>query len=412
MDSSYRPKLRAVEAHWIRQGNQPALLLQDRVLSSARVVLVPEMLVPLLSLCDGTHDLPTLRSAYELQTGIRLEQSVIDRAIEHLDEALMLDGERHALARRQAMDEYRSSPFRPAALAGASYPADRTELAALLDGYIAGARERRDGRPLSDRPLRGLICPHIDYDRGGVVYGEVWDRAARAIAEADRFIILGTDHQGGPGEITLTGLGYQTPFGVLPTDREAVDRIAVAMGVEAAFHSELNHRIEHSVELAAVWLHHMVGSRPVQIVPVLCGSFYPFTQGEMHPSQHSSWAAGAAALGEIARMERTMVIVAADLAHMGPSFGDPDPMDGAAEVDLTAVDAEMMAIVCRGDAEGFLSMLTWEQDRRKVCGLPPIYLALKMLDGGVAGEVVGYSVCPAPDDSVVSVTGILLQSPA
>ncbi len=408
MDSSYCPKLRAVEAHWIRQGHEPALLLQDRVLPDARVVLIPELLVPLLSLCDGTRDLPTLRTAYELRTGIRLEQGVIDRAIEQLDEALMLEGERHAQACRRAVEQFRSSSHRPAALAGASYPDDPQALAALLNGYIADARARRDGRLVPDRQWRGLICPHIDYDRGGVVYGEVWDRAAGAVAGADRFIILGTDHQGGPGEVTLTRLGYQTPFGVLPADLEAVDRVARAMGEEAAFRLELNHRIEHSVELAAVWLHHIVGSRPVRIVPVLCGSFYPFTQGEMHPSQHASWAAALAALREIAQMDRTMVIVAADLAHMGPSFGDPAPMDLPARAKLAGADAEMMSIICRGDAEGFLSMLTAEQDQRKVCGLPPIYLAMRMLGGGIAGEVVAYSVCPAPDDSVVSITGILL----
>ncbi|HEX2986940.1 MAG TPA: MEMO1 family protein, partial [Chloroflexota bacterium] len=111
---------------------------------------------------------------------------------------------------------------------------------------------------------------------------------------------------------------------------------------------------------------------------------------------------------EIARLDRTMVIVAADLAHMGPSFGDPEPMDATAKVSLAATDAEMMATICRGDAEGFLAMLTAEQDERKVCGLPPIYLAMKMLGDGITGEVVDYSVCPAPDESVVSVTGILL----
>ena len=39
--------------------------------------------------------------------------------------------------------------------------------------------------------VRGLICPHIDYGRGGPVYAEAWKRAADAVQEADLVVMLG-----------------------------------------------------------------------------------------------------------------------------------------------------------------------------------------------------------------------------
>ena len=408
MDVNQQPKLRALEMQWIERSGQPALLLQDRLAIGARVAIVPQILTPLLALSDGTRDLATIRSAYELQTGIRLDPFMVEEVFSQLDEALMLENDRFADAYRRTLEEYRDAPFRPAALAGSSYPAKAPQLASVLEGYLADAA-RRDGQPeAAAGRLRAVICPHIDYDRGGLVYAQLWDRARRAVAEADLFLVLGTDHAGGPAALTLTRQSYDTPFGLLPTDVEAVDAVAEAMGPDSAFAQELNHRAEHSVELAAVWLRYLMGNRDVKMVPVLCGSFHPFTEGSARIAEEKRWQAGAAALRRIAQRERTLVVAAADLAHMGPAFGDPKPMGTAERVSLSASDAAILATVCRGDAEGFLDLLVGERDRRRVCGLPPIYLMLKIL-GEATGETVAYSICPAPSGSVVSVAGILLS---
>jgi len=405
MSSNY-PKLRLVQTQWIDSGGQPALLLQDRLAAGARAVVVPKLLAPMLALCDGTRDAAGIRASLELWTGVRLDMATVEAALAQLDNALLLDNERYDAAYRQALESYRGFPFRPPALAGGSYPADRAELAALLDGYLASAYSG-DGHYVPSRRLRGVICPHIDYERGGKVYARVWDRAREAVAGADLFIILGTDHSGGSAELTLTRQSFQTPFGVLRTDLDAVDAVAEAMGEDAAFGAELNHTVEHSIELAAIWLHHLIGARDVRIVPVLCGSFHPFTEGHGRPADDERWAAAAAALRQIASRDRTLVIAAADLTHVGPAFGDPNPIGVTEKAALSAFDTEMLAAVSRGDGEGFLDLLIREQDRYKVCGLPPIYLMMSIL-GEVSGEVVTYDQCPAPGESVVSVTGTLL----
>jgi MEMO1 family protein len=408
MSATPNPKLRSVHSQWIEHMGQPAILLQDRLLPGAPGVVVPQVIAPLLALCDGTRDAPAIRVALELWTGIRLDQATLDRLLSQLDQALLLDNERFARAFQEALEAYRSAPYRSPLLAGGSYPADPGDLAAMLDGWLERAAANGHGPLESAGKVRGLVCPHIDYERGGQVYGDLWSRAGEAVAEAELFVILGTDHAGGPGEITLTRQSFQTPFGVLATDVDAVNAVAEAIGPEAAFRSELNHRGEHSIELATVWIHHLVRKHPVRILPVLCGSFQPFISGESHPSQDGRWQAAVPALRQVMQGRRTLVVAAADLAHMGPAFGDPAPLQVAEKLELNAADMAMLAPLRRGDAEGFLGHLAGEGDRRRVCGLPPVYLALQLL-GEVEGELVSYAQCPAPGGSTVSVAGLILR---
>ncbi len=128
----------------------------------------------------------------------------------------------------------------------------------------------------------GLLSPHIDYGRGGEVYAQIWKRAALAAREAELVILLGTDHYGSD-LFSLTRQNYATPYGVLPTDTEIVDRLAAAIGEDAAYAGELRHRGEHSLELVAVWLHHMRAGKPVPLVPILTGSFHPFMEDGIEP---------------------------------------------------------------------------------------------------------------------------------
>src|SRR5207248_3055928 len=80
-----------------------------------------------------------------------------------------------------------------------------------------------------------------------------------------------------PGAVTLTRQRYDTPFGPLDTDHAVVDALAGALGEESAFSEELHHRREHSIELAAVWAASLLGQTRPALVPILCGSFFPYT---------------------------------------------------------------------------------------------------------------------------------------
>ena len=68
--------------------------------------------------------------------------------------------------------------------------------------------------------------------------------------------------------------------------------------------------------------------------------------------------------------------------------------------------------ICEGDAERFLDGIRLERDQRRVCGLTPIYLALKTLGNEVSGSVTAYDQCLADPmgGSLVSIAGVIWQN--
>jgi AmmeMemoRadiSam system protein B len=399
------PRLRPLELKWIDDGKQRVLLLRDPAGIAPNPATVPAWVAYLLSLCDGKRDASALRAAFELRTGQAISMKRVEELLGQLDEALFLDTPHFHAAQRHLLDQYRSSPFRRPALADQVYPADADKLSKELAAY------RPTGQMSPASPgVRAVISPHIDYQRGGPVYAETWDRAAAAVQAAEIVVVFGTDHAGAPGKLTLTRQSYATPLGVLPSAPDVVDRLAQAIGEDDAFEEELHHRREHSIELAAVWLHLMSGSPPPAVIPVLCGSFYRFTEGETDPAAFETFERALAALGEATAGRRVLLVAAADLAHVGPAFGDPQPYGADDRAHLAEKDARLLEAICAGDAAEFFGQLREERDARRICGLPPIYLTLRFL-AGARGEVVSYDQCPADaaGGSLVSIAGVLLS---
>ena len=406
--SDDRPKLRPVESRWVEHRGRPFVSLRDPLGLGGSGVLVPQPLAPLLGLCDGTRDVMGLTTALALTAGVQLSPAQVGDFVRALDDALLLDSESFRRASAAALRRYRNAPYRRPALAGRVYPAGRDELRAALDGYCERSPPADGALPTATR-LRGMVCPHIDYERGNATYARLWQRCAPALEEVELVILLGTDHSGGPGALTPTRQDYATPFGALPTDREVVDGLAAAVGGRDAFADELHHVEEHSIELAAVWLHRFMGGRARPVAPVLCGSFYGFTNGGLDPAGDERIDAAVDYLRSVIERRKTLIIAAGDLAHVGPNFGDAAAVDAVGRARLAAEDAATIDAICRGDAGGFFELSRAEADRRRICGLAPIYLMLRLL-GPTVGESMGYDQCPADaaGGSLVSIVGALL----
>jgi AmmeMemoRadiSam system protein B len=390
----------------VHQG-EPALLLRDPLRLTERMVVISQRLAPMLALLDGTRTVDELRASLMVRAGLHLSNGQLKRIIDQLDQALLLHNERFLEACDDILNRYRQAPCRYPALAGVSYPSDPDELATMLDGYLD------HGGPSEAVPSfegRGLVSPHIDYERGGLVYAQVWKRMTDIARGAEVAVILGTDHNGGDGTLTLTRQHYATPYGVLPTATGVVDAMVSAIGPELAFEEELHHISEHSIELAAVWLHHVRDRQPIELVPILCGSFQHFISTPYEPVTDPTFTRALEALTAALQGRSALIVAAGDLAHIGPAFGDPLPVDFAGRARLAAADDALIETICVGDAEAFYRQVEAENDRRNICGLPPIYLTLRLL-GETTGERAGYDRCPADQNgtSWVSVCGVVLK---
>ena len=298
-----------------------------------------------------------------------------------LDEAYLLDSPLFHRVLAEKLQRYRDAPFRAPAFAGEIYPADGSALMAVFDDYCKDAGESGvDG----GGPTVGIISPHIDYHRGWKSYTQVWQPARAAVEDAELVIILGTDHAGAPGRFTLTRQSYATPLGTLPTDTGLVDQLAEILGEEAAFEEEVHHIGEHSVELAAVWLHYMAGGKPKTVLPVLCGFPEILTEtGETGPRIKEALAL----LSEAASQRETLVVAAGDISHVGPAFGDSWAFDAAGKGRVRESDDTWLEIACSGDKSRMEEHLRRNGDPTRICGVSPILYMMAIL-GDVSGRVV------------------------
>jgi AmmeMemoRadiSam system protein B len=403
------PKLRQLDMRPLVHQGQDYIYLRDPMEVTEQAVLVPQPLAAALLFLDGDRDSSGISAAIAVRYGVRIPSEDIQKLIDALDEALLLDNQRYAEAYTQALLTYRTADFRPPSMAGSSYPDDLETLRKSLQEFIDYGPGVKDGNPEEVNPIRGLVSPHIDYSRGGGVYGRVWSQAAEAVREADLAIIFGTDHFGGEGEITLTRQNYATPFGVLPTAQDVIPDLVAVLGESIAFEGELRHRGEHSIELAAVWLHFIRNGKPCDLVPVLCGSFQPFIEGIGDPNEDATIEKFLSALNKAASKRNTVVIAAGDLSHVGPAFGGW-PVDAGGRARLKNSDDKLMEHICAGDEGSFFNAIKRVEDRNNVCGLSPIYMAMRFLSP-VQGLQVAYDRCLADENgtSFVSICGVLFQ---
>lgn len=396
-----RPRLRPVDAFPAEIRGERVLCLRDPTQYSPAVVSVPPETAAILGLFDGQHSLLDIQEAFARRFGTLLFREQLLGIIRSLDEHLLLESRRFARHRATVEEEYRRASRRSARLAGKSYPSDPAALRQQLQGFFIAPEGPGSSPPSPSAPqLAGLVVPHIDFTRGGPCYA--WGyRELEGAPPADRWIILGTVHTPIGQAFALTRKDFETPLGVVETDQEFVDRLLGRAG-DQYLEDELAHRGEHSIEFQAVFLRHVTAAeRPVRIVPVLCGSLQACVEERRSPAQAQGVEAFLAALHEtMADLGgRTMVMASADLAHVGPRFGDPRPMTPGQLREVADADREMVAAVEAGDAEGFFRVVAHDGDRRRICGLPPIYAALRALPGAW-GRLIRYSQWPDPQGTV------------
>ena len=409
---STKPALRPLDFQPILYEEQQMWLLRDPLRLTDRQLIFPQALAQLLPFIDGTRVVEEIHDDFCHYLNQQVDYDVIVSTLTQLDEACLLENDRARKAKQRKQQQYRSLEARPPALAGITYPADPVHLATFLRQY-----EEECGNPDGAESWQGraIVSPHIDYERGGPVYAGVWSRAQAAIAAADLILIFGTDHNGGLGTISLTPQPYATPFGVLPSDREIVEKLSAAIGPENAFDLELNHLEEHSVELSAVWLHyvyHRLGQSPAPMVPILCGSFQHFVSNGHHPAEDEGLNAFVTALQEETAGRKVLAVASVDLAHVGPNFGDSFVIGPAHRRRLAESDKSLIAAVSEGDHARFYEEIAGIQDRNRICGFSSTYLMLRYLENEepLHGVEVAYEHCPADaqDTSLVSICGLLL----
>jgi MEMO1 family protein len=404
--SETRPRLRAIEAFPVEQDGERYIALRDTAGYTPSVVMLPVGMVEILALFDGEHSITDIQAEIMRQHGELVRREQLESLCASLDEHGFLDSPAF-VARREAVDrEYLDAPRRPASHAGGAYDSEPAKLRATMDGFFTAKGGPGPVNGFRGGGVSGLIAPHIDFHRGGPAYAWAYrDLAERG--EADVFVIFGTCHAGMAHPFALTRKDYDTPLGPARTDVDFVDALA-KRARQDCFGSELAHRNEHSIEFQAVFLQYLyAGRRDITIVPVLTSFFHEALARGQRPEEDRRVRGFLDALAETvaARRRRVAFIAGADLAHMGPRFGDPEPVSSAERKVIDREDRQLLDTVQAGDAEAFYESVRRDNDRRRTCGLSPIYALMRAL-GGAKGTLRQYGQWPDPQ-GVVSFASVV-----
>ena len=87
------------------------------------------------------------------------------------------------------------------------------------------------------------------------------------------------------------------------------------------------------------------------------------------------------------------------MSHLGTDFGDPADPSGRGLAQLEEADRTSLSHVEALDAEGFYASVAHDNERRKVCGLAPIYVLLRVCEAQ-RGQVLDYTQAVRPGATV------------
>jgi MEMO1 family protein len=376
------PRLRPVEAFPVQVDGQNLVCVRDPEALAEQPLFLNQALLFLVSRMDGTHALRDIQADFFRATSEILQIEDIEKLVSQLDEQHYLDGPSFQKFYQELVRAFQDIPSRPARHAGSAYEDSHDKLIAQIQScYSHPESPGNDSSPVSSKPLRGLVAPHIDFERGGPVYAHAYKALADSPG-ADIYIIFGTCHSAMPKRFSICAKNYETPLGEAPSDRDFIARLSARLGNE--YREEFSHRAEHSIEFQTVWLRYILRDRQeFKIVPILVNSFHDIYSEGRTAAEDPEIGNVAHALRETMEEStgcRICVIAGADLAHVGRRFGDSS---GPTERSLHQVGADdrlFLKLVEQGDAEAVFDSIAADNDRRRVCGYPPIYMTLRCID--------------------------------
>jgi MEMO1 family protein len=385
------PRIRHLEAFPVEHEGRAQVVLRDPMQISPRLLALSPELFSLLPLFDGTNSLLDIQEEVSRRSNRPLFRSELDAILGALDQALFLDNENFRKRLAEVAWAFRRDTVRSCSHAGISYPAEPLQLLEQLSSFYEHPEGAGLPSGIRQGRVRGLVAPHIDLRSGGPAYSHAY----RALAEGEKpdlFVIFGTGHMGLPQLFSPSNKDFDTPLGRALCDREFLGllRNELPGGV---FAEDLSHRTEHTIEFQVLFLQHLFREQKISILPVLTSFSYRDVNPLTSDPERISWLE--CFLESFRRVEevyggRVCLIASADLAHIGPRYGDRLAPDASLLEKVMTQDREILAPVCAGDWKTFSSLIESERDSRRVCGFAPIYSLLR-LAGDARGTLLAHS---------------------
>ena len=395
MDSNLRPKLRLLEPTAGNAGGHEGIGLSDPRGLFEGTVFVPSGLIPLLQRFTGEATVSEIAADLSAISGAEVSIDIVAGVVADLDQRLCLEGERFDRAVEAQRKELDVLQAWPAVLAGsAGYPADSGQCVARLDQIVGAVPATSTDAPR----MVGVIAPHIDLARGERGYKAAY-AALAAAPVSDLYVLFGTAHKGPERLLVPTRKDFVTPLGTVSTDGDFVDAVAQTLG-EDPYREEYLHLREHSVAFQALFLQHLAGDRPIRIAPFLTGCLPDNPQSSAEVTELVE-----AITGAVRSFDGSVTFAGgADMAHMGPFFGDAEPVADELLTTVEQLDRHSLELLEQRELGAFFEDIEGDGNPRRICGTVPMYLVARLtkeLAPDCRAELLDYGQAPAGDGSQV-----------
>ena len=187
---------------------------------------------------------------------------------------------------------------RPAAVAGAFYPAQAAALSRDIHALLGQAQ--KDGALGSPCVPKAIVVPHAGYIYSGAMAARAYARLAPAHATIRRVVLLGPVHR-----VPIRGLAlpasalFATPLGEVELDQDAIADIRTLPQIRV---SQAVHAMEHSLEVQLPFLQSVLDD--FKLVPLAVGDATP---EEVAQVLERLWGG-----------PETLIVISSDLSHYLP----------------------------------------------------------------------------------------------
>ncbi len=220
------------------------------------------------------------------------------------------------------MEQRSYQRIRPAAVAGTFYPGSASALRAAIETAFTSPLGPGPVPAVGDgaHRLAGIVAPHAGYLYSGAAAAWAYAAVARD-GRPDAALILGINHYAyyASAPLALSSAdGWATPLGIMPVATELADDLPATVDDSA-------HAREHSIEVQVPFLQYLFGELP--ILPIAIGN-----------AETAAVLALGAALAELCRARRVLLIASTDFSHQAPQQMARE-QDARALERIAAVDA-------------------------------------------------------------------------
>jgi AmmeMemoRadiSam system protein B len=292
-------------------------------------------------------------------------QAQLVELVKRLDECGLLWGPTSESLEKARLDTIRAAGKLP-------LPAEarNPEIAQQLKGFIVDQLGKAED-PEFDRPVVGIVAPHLDYGRGGPNYGAAYKCLEAGAGERpDRVVVLGTNHFGLGDGVVMGEFGFETPFGDVRPDTAVLERLRDAFG-DRLFKDQIDLAAEHSIALQLPWIQHLYGDVPV-VAALVPDPNQPMISDDGARVGTKEFAA---ALKSILSQTggRTVFVSSADLSHVGPQFGDQAAVDAKRKHAVEEHDRSMLGEFIAGPDQ-LLAQLSRSGNSNRWCSVGNMYV--------------------------------------